>query len=92
MEDDSKSTDKSDASLSFPTVRITIVDPPSEEESATWSSLNDEITNEVVRSELANVEIPKEEFDKGIQDIGCSKEELKVKCYRAEMIPAYRPK
>ena len=92
MEDDSESTDNSDDSLSFPTVRITVVDPPLEEEASTRPSLNEDITNEVIRSEFANVEIPKDEFVKRLQDVGCSKEELKVKRYRAAMIPAYGPK
>ena len=43
MDNDSKSTDKSNDSSSPPIVRITVVNTPSEEEVATWSSLNNNI-------------------------------------------------
>ena len=92
MDDDSKRSDKSDDSSSPPTVRITVVEPPSEEEAAPASSLNDDINNEYLNSQFANVEIPKQEFNKRIQDVGCSKKELKVKRYKSNMIPGYGPK
>lgn len=84
----SKITDKSNDSSSPLLVRITVVDPYLEEEVKGRSQLNDEIDNEV-RSDFSNVEIPKHEFDKGVQDIECTKSELKVKQYIATMIPAY---
>lgn len=48
------------------------------------------MTNETKISQ--RVEIPQEEFSKQIQDVGCTKEELKVKRYRAMMIPVYGKK
>jgi len=92
MDDDSERSDKSNDSSSPPIVRITVVEPPSEEEAAPASSLNDDINNEYLDSEFANVEIPKQEFHKRIQDVGCSKEELKVKRYESNIIPGYGPK
>ena len=92
MDDDSKSTDKSDDSSSPPIVQITVVDTLSEEEVAAGSSLNNDINNEEARSDFENVEIPKHKFIKHIQDVGCTKNELKVKRYRAVMILAYGTK
>ena len=92
MDDDSERSDKSDDSSSPPTVRITVVEPPSEEEAAPASSLNDDINNEYLNSEFANVKIPKQEFHKRIQDEVCSKEELKVKRCKSNIIPGYGPR
>jgi len=92
MEDDtSEPSDKSENSSSPLLVRIQVVEPTEDEDVTRESSLNDELDNEV-SPEFANVEIPQEEFYKRIQDVGCTKEELKVKRYRAMMIPAYGPK
>ena len=74
MNDDRKIADKSDDSLLPPIVQITGVDALSKEEVATGSSSNDGITNEEVRSDFANVvEIPEQQFDQRIQDVGCTK-------------------
>ena len=87
----SEAADKSKDSSSPPLVRIQVVDPTEDEDVTRESSLNDELDNEV-STEFANVEIPQEEFYKRIQYVGCAKEELKVKRYRAMMIPAYGSK
>ena len=90
MEDD---TSESNDSLSPPLVRIQVVKPTEDEDKDVMreTSLNEEQDNEV-NTQFANVEIPQEEFAKRIQDAGYTKEELKVKHYRATMIPAYGPK
>ena len=90
MEDD---TSKSDDSLSPPLVAIQVVQLTEDkyEDVTRETSLNEESENEV-NTQFANVEIPQEEFSKRIQDVGCTKEDLKVKRYRLMMIPAYGTK
>ena len=61
------------------------------------SSNNASIPHDIEREsnsgiDFSNVEIPREEFKKRIQDKGCAKAELKVKRYKGSMIPAYGPK
>jgi len=87
MDDNSERTEKSNDSSSPPIVRITAVEPSLEEEAASSSSLNNDINNE-----FANVEIPKHEFKKRIQNVNCAKEERKVKRYKSNIIPGYGPK
>ena len=93
MEDDtSEPSNKSQTSSSSPILaRIEVVAATKDEELTRESSLNDELENEACPV-FANVEIPEEEFNKRIQDVGCMKEELKVKRYRSMMVPAYGPK
>jgi len=90
MEDD---TSESNNSFSPPLVAIQVVQPTEDEdEDVTRETLlNEELDNEV-STQFDNVEIPQEEFAKRIQDVGCTKEELRVKRYRGMMIPAYGPK
>lgn len=89
--DNIKISDQGNNLSSPPLVQITVLDPFLEEEAVRGSSLNDNIDNKI-RCEFANVEIPKHEFDKRIQDIGCTKSEFKEKQYQVAMIPAYIPK
>ena len=85
-------SNKSITSSSSPIqARIEVVIGTEDEELTRESSLNDELENEA-SPVFANVEIPEEEFNKRIQDVGCTKEELKVKRYRSMMVPAYGPK
>ena len=92
MEDDtSEPSNKSQTSSSPILARIEVVEPTEDEELTRKLSLNDELDSEACPV-FANVEIPQEEFYKRIQDVGCTKEELKVKRSRAMMIPAYGPK